>query len=179
MWGTKSTLIPIDPKIERTSCTICRAKQKESEVTKEVKKELVEMFVLPWKTLGDYCRRTNSGKISLKFQAANPVTFDIKHYVFSGLNKNPFNWQAIRHRWEHLVKLYKTHLMCKPTCDITKDQIKLHLFGFYLIGRVKDWLKCIPNGTIKTWKEMEEKFLERHYSNAQFVETKATISNFS
>lgn len=48
-----------------------------------------------------------------------------------------------------------------------------------MIGRAKDWLKCIPNRTIQTWKELEDKFLERYYSNAQFVGREAAITNFS
>lgn len=68
--------------------------------------------------------------------------------------------------------------MCKPSDDITNGLIKLCLFGFSLIGRDKDWLQCIPNGTIQIWKELEDKFLVRCYSNAQFVERKAAIFNF-
>lgn len=69
--------------------------------------------------------------------------------------------------------------MCKLTGEITDDQLKLRLFGLSLIGRTKDLLECISNGIIHTWKELEDKFLERYYSNAQFVEIKTAISNFS
>lgn len=43
---------------------------------------------------------------------------------------------------------------------ITEDQVKLKLFSFSLVGRAKDWLLCLPNGVIKTWKKLEDKFLE-------------------
>ncbi|MCI45031.1 hypothetical protein A2U01_0066270, partial [Trifolium medium] len=33
----------------------------------------------PRRTMGDYCRRTDAGQISMGFQPANPVTFDIKN----------------------------------------------------------------------------------------------------
>lgn len=69
--------------------------------------------------------------------------------------------------------------MCKPTGDITNDQVKSRLYGFSLIVRVKDWLQCIINGIFQAWKELEEKNLERYYSSAQFVERKAAISNFA
>ena len=68
--------------------------------------------------------------------------------------------------------------MCKSTGDITGDHVKLHLFGFSIIGRAYDWLQCIPNSAIQTWKELEEMFLERYYSNAQLVERKSIISTF-
>ena len=64
-----------------------------------------------------------------------------------------FDGKAIRDSWEPLTKFYETCSMCKPT-DVTDNQAKLHLFDFSLIGRAKDWLQCIPNGTIQTWKEL-------------------------
>lgn len=137
------------------------------------------MVVPPRQTLGDYCRRTDSGKICLGFQLANHVTFDIKNYVLTCLKENLFDGQAIRDPWEHLAKFYETCSMCNPIFEITDDQIKLCLFGFLLTGRVKDWLQCIPNGTIQTWKELEDMFFERYYSNAQFMERKDAITSFS
>ena len=49
--------------------------------------------------------------------------------------------------------------MFKPI-DVTKDQFKLRLFGFPMIGKAKDQLLCLLNGTIQTWKKLEDKFLE-------------------
>lgn len=46
--------------------------------------------------MGDYCRRTGVGHISLGFQPANLVTFDVKNYVLSDLRDNSFDIQAIR-----------------------------------------------------------------------------------
>lgn len=46
-------------------------------------------------TLGDYCRRIDVGHISLGFQPANPVTFNIEKFVLLGLRDNSFNKQAI------------------------------------------------------------------------------------
>lgn len=34
--------------------------------------------------------KTDAGLISLGFQHANPVTFDINNFVLSGLRDNPF-----------------------------------------------------------------------------------------
>lgn len=69
--------------------------------------------------------------------------------------------------------------MCKRADDITQDQVKLSLFSFPLIGRTKNWLQGIPNGVIQTLKELEDKFLERYSSNAQFVEIKTIIISFA
>lgn len=98
------------------------------------------MVAQPRQTLGDYCRRTDSGQIWLGFPQANLVTFDIKNYTLTGLKENPFNGIEIRNPWEHLAKFYESFSMCNPVGDITDDHVKLCLFGFSLICRMKDWL---------------------------------------
>ncbi|KAK2369112.1 hypothetical protein QL285_082265 [Trifolium repens] len=110
----------------------------------------------PRRTMGDYCRRTDAGQISMGFQPANPVTFDIKNTVLSGLREKQFDGSAIRDPWAHLEQFYETCTICRPQ-GFNDSQIKLRLFGFTLIGRAKDWLQCIPSGTITTWKELEDK----------------------
>lgn len=74
-------------------------------------------------TLRDYNTRTDAGHISLGFQPANPVTFDIKNYVLPSLRVNPFGGQAIRDPWEHLARFYETCLICKPN-EVINYQIK-------------------------------------------------------
>ena len=73
-----------------------------------------------------------------------------------GLIDNRFDENTIRDPWEHLARFYETTLMCIPA-DITEDQVKLRLFRFSLIGRAKDWLLFLQNGTIQTWKELKDK----------------------
>lgn len=72
----------------------------------------------------DYCRRSDTRHISLGFQPANPVTFDINFCVLSGLIDNPFDKEAIRDLWKYLAKFYETCSMCKPN-EATDDQVKL------------------------------------------------------
>ncbi|XP_050918402.1 uncharacterized protein LOC127135809 [Lathyrus oleraceus] len=117
----------------------------------------------------DYCKRTDEGQVSKGFVLADPSNFDIKNYVLSSLRDNPFDVNAIRDPWKHLARFYETTSMCK-LINVTGDQVKLRLFGFSLIGRDKDWLCFLPNGTIQTWKELEDKFLERFFTTTQFTE---------
>lgn len=133
---------------------------------KKLKEEKVEIVVLPRQTLWDNCRKIDAEQISLGFQLVNPVTFDIENLVLSSLKEKSFDRQEIIDPWEYLAKFYKICSMCKPSGDISDDQVKLHLLGFSLIGHTKEWLQCILNGTIQTWKELKDKFLERYYSNA-------------
>ncbi|KAK2356578.1 hypothetical protein QL285_093907 [Trifolium repens] len=44
----------------------------------------------------------------------------------------------------------------------------MRLFAFSLTGPAKDWLQCLPRGSIATWKELEDKFLERFFTHTLF-----------
>lgn len=123
-------------------------------------------------TMGEYCEWTYGGHVSRGFVPVGPANFNIKNYVFSGLRENPFDGNAIKDPWAHLAHLYETVSMCIPT-DVTEDQVKMRLFGFSLIGREKDGLLFLLNGTIRTWKELEDKFLEIFFTTTQFIKRRA------
>lgn len=61
----------------------------------------------PRRTISDYYKRTDNGKISLRFQLANLVSFDIKNIVIACLNDNEFDGNAIIDPWEHLTRFYE------------------------------------------------------------------------
>lgn len=67
--------------------------------------------------------------------------------------------------------------MCKLD-GVPESQIKMRLFGFSLTGREKDWLHCLISGTIQTWTELKDEFLERFYTIAPFVERMDDASTF-
>ncbi|CAJ2645191.1 unnamed protein product [Trifolium pratense] len=67
--------------------------------------------------------------------------------------------------------------MQKVPNEINEGQKKLQLFTFSLTGTAKEWLQCLPSGTIQTWKELEDKFLERFFTHNQFQKRKADIMN--
>lgn len=94
-----------------------------------------------------------------------------------GLRDNSFDGNEIRDPWEHLARFYETTSMCRPT-GVIEDQVKLRLFSFSLVERAKVWLLCLPNGMIGTWKELEEKFMERFFTTTQFSKRRAKITNF-
>lgn len=86
-----------------------------------------------------------------------PLTLILIFFVLSGLRDNSFSGNTIRGPWENLARFYETTSMCRST-EATDDQVKFRLFGFSLIGEAKDWLLYLSNGTIQTWKELEDKF---------------------
>ncbi|MCI38589.1 hypothetical protein A2U01_0059817, partial [Trifolium medium] len=59
-----------------------------------------------------------------------------------------------------------------------EDLKKLRLCSFSLTGPAKDWLRCLPRGTITTWKELEDKFLERFFTHSLFQKRRSDILSF-
>lgn len=118
--------------------------------------------------MGDYCRPTDASQVSMGFLPSDPANFNIKYVILSDLRDKPFDTNVASGLWEHLARFHETTSMCQQE-GITKDQVKLKLFSFSLVGREKYWLLYLPNGVIKTWKEMEEKFLKIFFTTTQFT----------
>ncbi|XP_050909769.1 uncharacterized protein LOC127123611 [Lathyrus oleraceus] len=156
-----STLIPLDPEIERTAYALRKAALDDRISIEEQlsssfdSKEEVTIAVAPPLTMGDYCKRTDEDRFKRK----------------------SFDGNTIRDSWTHLAPFYETTSMCKLTYVI-EDHVTLMLFGFSLIGRAKVWLLCLPNQTNQTWKELEDKFLEKFFTTTQFTDRRAEIMNF-
>ncbi|MCH85180.1 hypothetical protein A2U01_0006024, partial [Trifolium medium] len=60
--------------------------------------------------------------------------------------------------WDHLSQFAETCEIQKVPEGVTEDQKKLRLFAYSLAGPAKDWLRCLPHGTIATWRDLEDKF---------------------
>ncbi|PNX63144.1 hypothetical protein L195_g053356 [Trifolium pratense] len=72
MQETYPEIVEYDPEPERTLRKNLRAKKKRE-----------AMAAQPRRTLGDYCKRSDTEQISLGFQLADPVNFDIKGNVLA------------------------------------------------------------------------------------------------
>lgn len=83
--------------------------------------------------------------------------------MLSYIRDKQFDRNATNDPWEHLVRFYETMSMCQPE-GIIEGQVKLKLFNFSLMGRAKDWLLYLPNEVIRTWRELEDKLLERFFT---------------
>ncbi|KAK2356639.1 hypothetical protein QL285_093967 [Trifolium repens] len=80
--------------------------------------------------------------------------------------------------WDHLSKFSETCQIHKVPENVTEDQKKMRLFAFSLTGLAKDWLQCLPRGSIATWKELEDRFLERFFTHTLFQKRKSEILSF-
>ncbi|XP_070007544.1 uncharacterized protein [Nicotiana sylvestris] len=61
---------------------------------------------------------------------------------------------------------------------VPPEAIKLTLFPFSLKGEAKTWLQSLPQGSITTWDQMTQKFLNKYFSPAKTTKLRQDISNF-
>ncbi|XP_019267682.1 PREDICTED: uncharacterized protein LOC109244964 [Nicotiana attenuata] len=61
---------------------------------------------------------------------------------------------------------------------VPPEAIKLRLFPFSLKGDAKTWLRSLPQGSITTWDQMTQKFLNKYFSPAKTTKLRQDISNF-
>ena len=46
---------------------------------------------------------------------------------------------------------------------VSEEQVKLMAFPFSLVDSTKEWLYYLPSGTITTWNEIRQLFLEKYF----------------
>ncbi|GKB66149.1 uncharacterized protein Tco_0927561, partial [Tanacetum coccineum] len=63
---------------------------------------------------------------------------------------------------KHLKEFHVVWSTMKPR-EVTEEQIKLRAFPFLLADKAKDWLYYLPFGSITTWDQMKQQFLEKFF----------------
>jgi len=58
------------------------------------------------------------------------------------------------------------------------ETVYLWLFPFSLAGKEKEWLKSHPKLSLKSWNDVEEKFLHRFFPISRYINAKSGISTF-
>jgi len=99
MRNTKTDILHFDRDIDKIERALRRAallakvrtKQQETIPIQDYSSYESEMGEKHCITLGDYGRLDNLDEVSLGFQPANPVVFDIKNSVMMNLKSNPFS----------------------------------------------------------------------------------------
>ncbi|WP_369334065.1 hypothetical protein [Vibrio vulnificus] len=56
--------------------------------------------------------------------------------------------------------------------------MKLRLFPFTLGNMVKQWLHSLPRGSITTWDQIAERFLQKYFPPAKTAKLRNDISSF-
>ena len=76
--------------------------------------------------------------------------------------------------YKHLKEFHVVCSTMKPH-GITEEQIKLRAFPFSLADLAKDWLYYLPSGSIQSWNDMKQLFLERYFPASRVANIRKEI----
>jgi hypothetical protein len=197
MRGQASAELLFDAEIERTAranrkeirLRNLREKRGSSEVNsyknEQVHKEVNEMAEdnpppppPPERLLGDYgARDRNRIRLTITNQPVTVTKFEINPRFLRELKEKQFAAKYNEDANKHLKNFF---VICETTkVDGNSEEAKrLRLFPFSLTDDAKEWFDSLPAGSITTWNEMEDKFLERFFHTALFVRRRQDFSNF-
>ena len=88
------------------------------------------------------------------------VPFELKSGLIHLLPS--FRGLAGKYPHKHLKEFHVACSTMKPQ-GVTEEQIKLRAFPFSLADKAKDWLYYLPSGSITTWTDMKQQFLEKFF----------------
>ncbi|CAM8895145.1 unnamed protein product [Rhodiola kirilowii] len=76
----------------------------------------------------------------------------------------------------HLQRLHGICQNLKPN-RVNIDDFKLKAFYFSLIDSVNDWFLSLPSGSIRTWAQMEKKFLDKYYPAGRAMQVRRQLQD--
>jgi len=117
--------------------------------------------------MGDHPRITLD-EVSLGFQPANQVVFDIKNSVLVNLKTNQFTRRKSEDCNARLTLFIDMCNTINPS-EISEEDKRLWLFGYFLTRRSKDWLDALLRGAITTWEQLIRKFLDRYFPTTKYL----------
>ncbi|CAM8920448.1 unnamed protein product [Rhodiola kirilowii] len=74
----------------------------------------------------------------------------------------------------HLQRLHGICQNIKPN-GVNVDDFKLKAFYFSLIDAANDWFLSLPSGSIRTWAQMQKKFLDKYYPAGWAMQVRGQI----
>ncbi|CAM8972422.1 unnamed protein product [Rhodiola kirilowii] len=76
----------------------------------------------------------------------------------------------------HLQRLHGTCQILKPN-RVNIDDFKLKAFYFSLIDSASDWFLSLPSGSIRTWVQMQGKFLDKYYPVTKAMQVRRQLQD--
>ncbi|GJQ91029.1 hypothetical protein Tco_0002168 [Tanacetum coccineum] len=151
-----------------TNPTDCLSLVSEEE-EEEAMAETIEQYMS--KTQTDYGSGVVRPKIDNKYQ------FELKGQLLKELRENTFSGLDNEDANEHIEKVLEiVDLFYVP--NITVDQLMLRVFPISLTRAVSRWLRNEPTGSIKTWEDLETKFLNKYCLPGRTAKKMEEINNF-
>ncbi|CAM8940518.1 unnamed protein product [Rhodiola kirilowii] len=76
----------------------------------------------------------------------------------------------------HLQRLHGICQNLKPN-RVNIDNFKLKAFYFSLIDSANDWFLSLPSGSIRTWVQMQKKFLDKYYPAGRAMQVRRQLQD--
>ncbi|CAL8081572.1 unnamed protein product [Prunus armeniaca] len=103
-------------------------------------------------------------------------TFEIKHHMLSILPT--FHGLLTDDPNMHIAEFL---MGCKNILvkGFSAESIKLRLFPYTLKDQARRWLLTLPSGSISTWNQLSEKFLNKYYPASKTLDMRTQIDWFT
>lgn len=189
MRGTTSAHLLFDPEIERTARAnrkATRTRRRRERRARATREETVpetpvveEMGDQPIRrTLGDYGNtERNRQRLPIAHQPVTVNKFEINPGLFRELREMQFGGRQTEDANKHLTNFMELCETVKVDGN-TDEAKKLRLFPFSLKDEAKEWLNSLPQGSITTWNDLEDKFLQQFFPPSMFVKRRGELTNF-
>ncbi|KAG9446838.1 hypothetical protein H6P81_012966 [Aristolochia fimbriata] len=145
------------------------------------------------KTMEHYVQANPNAQRSAIVRPEVPSNFEIKPQILSMIQNNyQFGGLSNEDPNEHIEKILEicdtfrfkdvtneaVWLRIFPFKDVTNEAVWLRIFPFTLRDRAKSWCHTLPPDSIRTWDELQRKFLSKYFPPAKTIKLRNAISNF-
>ncbi|CAM8934936.1 unnamed protein product [Rhodiola kirilowii] len=76
----------------------------------------------------------------------------------------------------HLQRLHGICQNLKPN-GVNVEDFKLKAFYFSLVDSANDWFLSLPSGSIRTWAQMQKKFLDKYYPAGRAMQVRRQLQD--
>ncbi|KAG9458523.1 hypothetical protein H6P81_003031 [Aristolochia fimbriata] len=130
------------------------------------------------KTMEHYVQSNPNAQRSAIVRLEVPSNFEFKPQMLSMIQNN-YQFGGLSHEDpnEHIEIFFE---ICDTFRfkDVTNEAVWLRLFPFTLRDRAKNWYHTLPPESIRTWDELQRKFLGKYFPPAKIIKLCNAISNF-
>ncbi|XP_042009152.1 uncharacterized protein LOC121757717 [Salvia splendens] len=106
-----------------------------------------------------------------------PNNFELKTTLIQFVEQRVFSGRPTEDPNRHLAKFLEIVNTTKLN-GVPEDTIKLRLFPFSLSGYARDWFDNLEPGSVTSWDDLVQKFLDRFFPLSSTLNLQAEISHF-
>ena len=169
-------LVESDPEIERTF----RRRRKQQRRRRLGQSSQAQNMANPEnRPLKDYAAPSARGlRSSITRPNVEANNFELKPALLSMVQQNQFGGAYTEDPNLHL-EIFLQYCDTLKLHNVSPDAIRLRLFPFSLRDKARAWLHSLPTGSITTWEQMEQCFLEKYFPPSKTARLRNEITSFA